>query len=73
MCPAAGSPPRAAVEGTRGVIRFTRPTDTPVQQWAWPPVQVTNHDPAAPACFPTHGTPGTPRTVRAAPARSAPA
>ncbi|GAA3060952.1 ABC transporter substrate-binding protein [Streptomyces roseofulvus] len=49
----AGSWPRVTVEGTRGAIRFTRPTDTPVQQWAWPPVQVTDRDPAAPARFRT--------------------
>ncbi|MFF2776926.1 ABC transporter substrate-binding protein [Streptomyces sp. NPDC058052] len=49
----AGSWPRVAVEGTRGPIRFTRPAGTPVQQWAWPPVQVADRDPAAPSRFRT--------------------
>ncbi|WP_031005991.1 ABC transporter substrate-binding protein [Streptomyces sp. NRRL F-5727] len=59
----AGAWPRVTVEGTRGAIRFTRPADTPVQQWAWPPVQVADRDPAAPTRFrtlhtATAGTPG---------------
>ncbi|NUP53934.1 MAG: ABC transporter substrate-binding protein [Catenulispora sp.] len=40
--------PRVAVEGTRGLIRFARVPDLGVWQWAWPPVQVADRDPAAP-------------------------
>lgn len=43
--------PHVAVEGTRGKIRFTRTPGTGVWQWAWPPVQVTDRDPADPARF----------------------
>ncbi|MFJ8011381.1 ABC transporter substrate-binding protein [Streptomyces sp. NPDC096339] len=39
---------RAAVEGTRGRIRFSRTPGIGVWQWAWPPVQVVDRDPAAP-------------------------
>ncbi|MFD5767189.1 ABC transporter substrate-binding protein [Streptomyces sp. NPDC127049] len=50
--------PRVTVEGSRGTIRFTRPAGTPVRQWAWPPVQVADRDPAAPTRFRTlHTTP----------------
>ncbi|MFD0251139.1 ABC transporter substrate-binding protein [Streptomyces sp. NPDC127113] len=47
----AGSWSRVDVEGTRGRIRFTRPPGTGVQQWAWPPVQVVDRDPARPDRF----------------------
>ncbi|MER7756067.1 ABC transporter substrate-binding protein [Kitasatospora sp. NPDC097643] len=47
----AASWPRVAVEGTRGPIRFTRPPGISVWQWAWPPVQVVDRDPAAPDDF----------------------
>ncbi|MFD4373694.1 ABC transporter substrate-binding protein [Streptomyces sp. NPDC058486] len=40
--------PHVVVEGTRGKIRFTRPPGSPVWQWAHPPIQVTDRDPAAP-------------------------
>jgi ABC-type branched-subunit amino acid transport system substrate-binding protein len=38
---------RLAVEGTRGLIRFSRTPGISVWQWAWPPVQVVDRDPAA--------------------------
>ncbi|NEY30850.1 ABC transporter substrate-binding protein [Streptomyces sp. PRKS01-65] len=47
----AASWPRVAVEGTRGTIRFSRTPDTGVWQWAWPPVQVVDRDPAEPGRF----------------------
>ncbi|MDX2592778.1 ABC transporter substrate-binding protein [Streptomyces sp. WI03-4A] len=47
----AGSWPHVAVEGTRGKIRFSRTPGTGVWQWAWPPVQVVDRDPAEPARF----------------------
>ncbi|RKE22841.1 ABC transporter substrate-binding protein [Streptomyces sp. TLI_171] len=40
-----------AVEGTRGTIRFSRTPGTGVWQWAWPPVQVVDRDPADPVRF----------------------
>ncbi|MFG2873724.1 ABC transporter substrate-binding protein [Streptomyces sp. NPDC048337] len=40
--------PRVAVEGTRGRIRFSRTPGINVWQWAWPPVQVVDRDPAQP-------------------------
>ncbi|AUG76675.1 amino acid ABC transporter substrate-binding protein [Kitasatospora sp. MMS16-BH015] len=43
--------PLVAVEGTRGEIRFSRRPGVSVWQWAWPPVQVTDRDPADPARF----------------------
>ncbi|MGW3412515.1 ABC transporter substrate-binding protein [Streptomyces sp. NPDC000888] len=43
--------PRVAVEGTRGPIRFSRPPGIGVWQWAWPPVQVVDRDPAEPDRF----------------------
>ncbi|MET7981846.1 MULTISPECIES: ABC transporter substrate-binding protein [unclassified Streptomyces] len=36
----------ADIEGTRGRIRFSRVPDIGVWQWAWPPVQVVDRDPA---------------------------
>ncbi|MFD4241021.1 ABC transporter substrate-binding protein [Streptomyces sp. NPDC058525] len=47
----AGSWPQVAVEGTRGQIRFSRPPGIGVRQWAWPPVQVVDRDPADPDRF----------------------
>ncbi|MFC9279495.1 ABC transporter substrate-binding protein [Streptomyces collinus] len=47
----AGAWPHVAVEGTRGKIRFSRTPGTGVWQWAWPPVQVVDRDPADPARF----------------------
>ncbi|MEV7829109.1 ABC transporter substrate-binding protein [Streptomyces subrutilus] len=49
----AASWPDAAVEGTRGPIRFTRPPGTRLWQWPDPPVQVADRDPAAPDRFRT--------------------
>ncbi|WAZ26199.1 ABC transporter substrate-binding protein [Streptomyces cinnabarinus] len=43
--------PRVAVDGTRGPIRFSRTPGIGVWQWAWPPVQVVDRDPAAPDRF----------------------
>ncbi|HEY1818712.1 MAG TPA: ABC transporter substrate-binding protein [Trebonia sp.] len=43
--------PRVVVEGTRGQIRFSRPPGSGVWQWAWPPVQVVDRDPAEPGRF----------------------
>lgn len=43
--------PDVAVQGTRGEIRFSRPKGSPVWQWAWPPVQVADRDPAQPERF----------------------
>ncbi|WJV50985.1 ABC transporter substrate-binding protein [Streptomyces flavofungini] len=40
--------PLVAVEGTRGRIRFSRTPGIGVWQWAWPPVQVVDRDPARP-------------------------
>jgi ABC-type branched-subunit amino acid transport system substrate-binding protein len=47
----AGSWPRVAVEGTRGQIRFSRTPGIGVWQWAWPPIQVVDRDPAQPDRF----------------------
>ncbi len=41
----------ADVDGTRGRIRFSRTQGISVQQWAWPPVQIVDRDPAAPERF----------------------
>jgi ABC-type branched-subunit amino acid transport system substrate-binding protein len=43
--------PDVAVEGTRGEIRFCRVPGVSVWQWAWPPVQVADRDPARPTGF----------------------
>ncbi|MFD4657835.1 ABC transporter substrate-binding protein [Kitasatospora sp. NPDC058444] len=43
--------PHVAVEGSRGRIRFSRAPGGAVWQWAWPPVQVVDRDPAAPGRF----------------------
>jgi ABC-type branched-subunit amino acid transport system substrate-binding protein len=40
-----------AVEGTRGRIQFSRTPGTSVWQWAWPPIQVVDRDPAEPDRF----------------------
>jgi ABC-type branched-subunit amino acid transport system substrate-binding protein len=42
---------RVAVEGTRGQIRFSRAPGISVWQWAWPPIQVADRDPAEPGRF----------------------
>ncbi|MFF8565590.1 ABC transporter substrate-binding protein [Streptomyces albidoflavus] len=39
------------VAGTRGEIRFSRLPGIGVRQWAWPPVQVADRDPAEPGRF----------------------
>ena len=41
--------PHVSVEGTRGRIQFSRAPDISVWQWAWPPVQVVDRDPADPS------------------------
>ncbi|HEX8102560.1 MAG TPA: ABC transporter substrate-binding protein [Solirubrobacteraceae bacterium] len=46
-----GSWSRVAVDGTRGRIRFSRPPGSRVWQWAWPPIQVADRDPARPDRF----------------------
>jgi ABC-type branched-subunit amino acid transport system substrate-binding protein len=38
--------PDVAVEGTRGQIRLSRVPGVSVWQWAWPPIQVVDRDPA---------------------------
>jgi hypothetical protein len=43
--------PRVAVEGTRGQIQFSRTPGISVWQWAWPPIQVADRDPAKPNRF----------------------
>jgi hypothetical protein len=43
--------PGVAVEGTRGQIRFSRVPGISVWQWAWPPIQVVDRDPAEPDRF----------------------
>jgi len=43
--------PSVAVDGTRGQIRFSRTPGISVWQWAWPPIQVVDRDPAAPDRF----------------------
>jgi ABC-type branched-subunit amino acid transport system substrate-binding protein len=43
--------PRVAVEGTRGPIRFSRTPGISVWQWAWPPIQIVDRDPAEPGRF----------------------
>ena len=43
--------PGVAVDGTRGQIRFSRTPGISVWQWAWPPIQVVDRDPAAPDRF----------------------
>ncbi len=54
--PLARSWPRVAVEGTRGQIRFSRQPGISVWQWAWPPIQVADRDPAHPDRFRVLGT-----------------
>ena len=43
--------PRVEVEGTRGQIQFSRTPGISVWQWAWPPIQVVDRDPAEPDRF----------------------
>lgn len=40
--------PSVSVEGTRGTILFSRRPGISVWQWAWPPVQIVDRDPAEP-------------------------
>src|SRR3984893_14089135 len=47
----ADSWPHVAVEGTRGQIQFSRQPGIGVWQWAWPPTQVVDRDPAKPDRF----------------------
>jgi len=42
---------RVVVDGTRGQIRFSRTPGISVWQWAWPPTQVVDRDPAKPDRF----------------------
>jgi hypothetical protein len=42
---------RVSVEGTRGVIRFSRAPGISVWQWVWAPIQVVDRDPADPDRF----------------------
>ncbi|RPF38371.1 ABC transporter substrate-binding protein [Streptomyces sp. TLI_185] len=42
---------RVAVEGTRGLIRFSRTPGISVWQWAEPPIQVVDRDPGQPDRF----------------------
>jgi hypothetical protein len=44
------------VDGTRGRIRFSRVPGINVWQWAWPPIQVVDRDPADPGRFRTRHT-----------------
>ncbi|MGW3083961.1 ABC transporter substrate-binding protein [Streptomyces sp. NPDC001110] len=43
--------PGVSVEGTRGLIRFSRTPGIGVRQWAWAPVQVADRDPSDPGRF----------------------
>jgi hypothetical protein len=43
--------PRVAVEGTRGLIRFSRTPGITVWQWAEAPIQVVHRDPTEPDHF----------------------
>ena len=49
----AGAWSHVVVDGTRGRIRFSRVPGISVWQWAWPPIQVVDRDPAAPGRFRT--------------------
>jgi ABC-type branched-subunit amino acid transport system substrate-binding protein len=43
--------PSVTLEGTRGQIQFSRRPGISVWQWAWPPIQVVDRDPAGPDRF----------------------
>jgi len=43
--------PSVTLEGTRGQIQFSRTPGISVWQWAWPPIQVVDRDPARPDRF----------------------
>ncbi len=43
--------PHVTVGGTRARIEFSRPPGSSVWQWAWPPIQVVDRDPAQPDRF----------------------
>jgi hypothetical protein len=47
----AGAWAGVAVEGSRGLVRFSRTPGISVWQWAWPPVQVVARDAAEPGRF----------------------
>ena len=43
--------PHLAVDGTRGLIKLSRSPGINVWQWAWPPIQIVDRDPADPGRF----------------------
>jgi ABC-type branched-subunit amino acid transport system substrate-binding protein len=43
--------PSVTLEGTRGQIQFSRTPGISVWQWAWPPIQFVDRDPAGPDRF----------------------
>lgn len=43
--------PHVCVDGTRGRIHFSRLSRVSIWQWAWPPVQVVDRDPAEGTAF----------------------
>ncbi|WP_055698783.1 ABC transporter substrate-binding protein [Streptomyces silaceus] len=47
----AGAWPQVSVEGTRGQIQFSRIPGIGVWQWASPPIQIVDRDPAEPDVF----------------------
>ncbi|MGI5128252.1 ABC transporter substrate-binding protein [Pseudonocardia sp. CA-107938] len=51
MLRSGGSWADIAVDGSRGRITFSRVPGISVWQWAWPPIQVVDRDPAAPDRF----------------------
>ena len=53
---AADAWPTVAVEGTRGLIQFSRMPGISVWQWTWAPVQVVDRDPAELDRFRVHHT-----------------
>jgi ABC-type branched-subunit amino acid transport system substrate-binding protein len=63
---------RVAVEGTRGEIQFSRTPGISVWQWAWPPIQVVDRDPADPDRFRIlhTGSPGSSANASAFPSGS---
>lgn len=55
--------PRVAVDGTRRTIRFAQTPGVRGWQWAWPPIQVVDRDPAHPDRFRVRHTDPTGVTV----------